>query len=140
PFFLRQAQSIDPPSSSGIIMLDLWPSQFLVSETGITALIDIESYVIGPIELELVLVELWLKNHSKFKEAYMASGAKWPDFENRRELYRFFSYLLYDCPEAGLQACLDSPLKFPQGDRIKSRTTAPRPKPHGYTNPFNPSE
>jgi len=99
----------------------------------------VESYVVAPIELELVLVELWLGKHGKFKEAYLKQGGTWPDFEDRRELYRFFIYLLYDCPELGLQACLESKALFPQGDRTKSRMVAPRPRPGGYTSPYGPT-
>jgi len=139
PFFLRQAQTLKSPASSGIIMLDLWPSQFLMSENRISALIDIESYVVGPVELELVLIELWLQNLSPFKQGYFSQGTQWPDFEENRELYRFFLFLLYDCPEAGLKACLDSAAKFPQGDRVQSRMTSPRPRMPGTpSDPYNP--
>lgn len=138
PYFLKQAEQMPVPKSTGLIMLDLWPSQFLASVNDYSALIDIESYVVGPIELELVIVELWLGRHDKFKEAYQDKGAKWPDFEAQRELYRFFLYLLYDCPELGLQACLDSKAMFPQGKRVKSRISAPRPRPGGYSNPSGP--
>ncbi len=131
PYFLVKAKSMPAPTSAGLIMLDLWPSQFLANEKGFTSLIDIESYVIGPIEMELVLLELWLKKRSKFKEAYMTAGVHWPDYEATREIYRFFLYLLYDCPPAGLSNCLDSKGKFPQGDRIRSRLGAPKPRPGG---------
>lgn len=132
PYFLKQAEEMPVPKSAGLIMLDLWPSQFLANVNDFSALIDIESYVVGPIELELTLVELWLGRHDKFKEAYQDKGAKWPDFEEQRELYRYFLYLLNDCPELGLQACLDSEAKFAQGERVKSRISAPRPRPSGY--------
>lgn len=138
PYFLKQAEQLPAPKSTGLIMLDLWPSQFLASDYDYSALIDIESYVVGPIELELVIVELWLGKHDKFKEAYTNKGAKWPDFEEQRELYRFFLYLLYDCPELGLQACLESKAMFPQAERVKSRISAPRPRPGGYNSPYGP--
>lgn len=134
PFFLNQAEMLPIPKSAGLIMLDLWPSQFLAGVNDFSAFIDIESYVIGPIELELVLVELWLGRHDQFKEAYLDKGAPWPDFEAQRELYRYFLYLLYDCPELGLEACLESKAMFPQGERVKNRISAPRlrPRPSGY--------
>lgn len=132
PYFLKLAEKMHVPKYAGLIMLDLWPSQFLAGINDFSAFIDIESYVIGPIELELVLVELWLGRHDKFKEAYLNKGASWPDFEEQRELYRYFLYLLYDCPELGLQACLESKALFPQGERLKSRISSPRPRPPGY--------
>lgn len=138
PYFLKQAERLPVPKSTGLIMLDLWPSQFLAGANDFSALIDIEGYVVGPIELELVLVELWLGRHDKFKEAYLNKGAKWPDFEERRELYRYFLFLLYDCPELGLQACLESKALFPQADLVRSRISAPRPRPGGYNSPYGP--
>ena len=113
-------------------MLESWPSQFPSGDHDFSAFIDIESYIVGPIELELVLIELWLGRHDKFKEVYMDKGAKWPDFEEQRELYRFFLYLLYDCPELGLQACLESKALFPQGEGVRSRISAPRLRPQWH--------
>lgn len=138
PFFLKQAENMPVPKSTGLIMLDLWPSQFLAGDHNFSALIDIESYVVGPIELELVLVELWLGKHDKFKEAYLEKGAIWPNFEAQRELYRYFIYLLYDCPELGVETCLSSEALFPQGQRLTSAISAPRPRPPGYWNPYGP--
>ena len=141
PRYISLAKEMAPPESAGIIMLDLWPTQFLLDEIDnnkLAALIDLESYVIGPLGLELVLIELWLGPLGKFKEGYLSTGTKWPDFEKERDLYRFFLYLLYGLPVAGLDACLDSRAKFAQGDRVKSRLEAPRPRPKGYGSPFGP--
>ncbi len=140
PYFLNKASNMPAPTSAGLIMLDLWPSQFLATEKDITALIDIESYVIGPIEMEFTLLELWLRKRSKFKEAYLAKQVHWPDYEETREIYRYFLYLLYDCPPAGLSACLDAK-KFPQGDRIRGRLGAPKLRQGGNIfTPFNEDE
>lgn len=135
PYMLSQVRKMAVPTSASLIMLDLWPSQFLATEKKITALIDFETYVIGPVGLELCLLELWLKKRRSFKEAYLASGLSWPDYEDQREVYRFFLYLLYDCPPMGLQACLDAK-KFALGDRLKSRLVAPKLKP--ISNIFTP--
>ena len=141
PRYIALAKEMVPPNSAGIIMLDLWPTQFLLDKLDnnkLAALVDIESYVIGPLGLELVLIELWLGYLGKFKEGYLSTGTVWPDFEKERDLYRFFLYLLYGLPGAGLDACLDSRAKFAQGDRVKSRLEAPRPRPGGYGSPFGP--
>lgn len=146
PEYIEMANNMIAPSYCGIIMLDLWPSQFLVTkpnvgELKLSALIDLESYVIGPIGLEFALLELWMGQLGKFKEGYFEIQNEWEDFEDNRDLYRFFLYLLYDCPPKGLDACLDSRAKFPQGDRIKSRLQVPRPRPPGSpSNPTNPWE
>lgn len=140
PYFLKLASTMKPPTKAGLIQLDLWPTQFLASkERHLSSLIDIESYVVGPIELELVLVELWIGHHEKFKEAYLSTGAKWPDLEEQRELYRYFLYLLYDCPEQGLKACIESKGKFAAYDTPRSRMNAPRPRPSGYSSPYGPT-
>lgn len=82
---------------------------------------------------------MWLDSHGKFKEGYLSTGAKWPDLAQQRELYRYFLYLLYDCPELGLKACLESKELFPQGESVKSRISAQRPRPKGYINPSGPA-
>ena len=138
PHYCALAREMQPPTSAGIIMLDLWPQQFLLGDNALSALIDLESYVIGPVGLELVLIELWLGPLDKFKEGYFSTGTKWPNFEADRDLYRFFLYLLYGCPDEGLTACLDSRAKFAQGDRVSSRVLMPRPRPGGYSNPSGP--
>lgn len=112
-----------------------------MGELKLSALIDLESYVVGPIGLELALLELWMGQLGKFKEGYFEIQNEWEDFEDNRDLYRFFLYLLYDCLPMGLDACLDSRSKFPQGDRVKSRLQAPRPRlPGSPSNPMNPWE
>lgn len=138
PYYVSEARKITPPKTASLIMLDLWPSQFLEKNGHLSALVDIESYCIGPVELELCLLELWLKKRSKFKEAYFSTNSYWPDYEETRDIYRFFLYLLYDCPQEGLQSCLDSKGKFAQGDRIKNRIAAPRPRMGPVPNPYNP--
>ncbi len=138
PYYLSRARSMEPPKVASLIMLDLWPSQFLEDNGHLSSLVDIESYCIGPIELELCLLELWLKKRSKFKEAYFSVNTYWPDYEESREIYRYFLYLLYDCPSEGLQSCLDARGKFAQGDRIRSRISAPRLSMGPKFNPFNP--
>ncbi|MBS0287550.1 MAG: phosphotransferase [Proteobacteria bacterium] len=138
PYYISKARSMEPPKVSSLIMLDLWPSQFLEDKGHLRSLVDIESFCIGPIELELCLLELWLKKRSKFKEAYFSVNTYWPDYEETREIYRYFLYLLYDCPSEGLQSCLDSRGKFAQADRIRSRISAPRLRMGPSFNPFNP--
>ncbi len=139
PYFLKKVETLKVPINSCLIMLDCWPSQFLDEKNRYSALVDIESYIIGPVELELVLLELWLVPLGKFKEGYLSIHKEWPDLEEVRELYRFFFYLLYDCPEQGLQACIEHKAMFPTSDRVRGRFNAPRPRPEGYFNPFRPS-
>lgn len=138
PHYLNLASEHPPLKSAQMIMLDLWPIQFLLGDNALEALIDLEGYVIGPVGLELTFLEFWVGPLDSFKEGYLSEGAKWPDFEAQRDLYRFFLYLLYDCPAMGLDACLERETKFPIGEQIKSRIEAPRPRPDGYSNPHGP--
>ena len=55
---LEQIKKMPIPQNIGFIMPDLWPSQFLMEEGKVAALIDIESYVTGPVELELAVLAL----------------------------------------------------------------------------------
>jgi hypothetical protein len=112
PHYIALATAHPVLNNMSMIMLDLWPIQFLLGKNRITGMIDLESYVIGPIGLELTFLEFWVGNLQIFKEGYMAEGAPWPDFEAQRELYRFFLYLLYDCPAMGLEASLEWKAKF----------------------------
>jgi Phosphotransferase enzyme family len=119
PHYLALARAHPPLQGTGLIMLDLWPIQFLLGQNRLAGLIDLEGYVIGPIGLELSFLEFWLEPLEIFKEGYLSEGAQWPDFEEQRALYRFFLYLLYDCPAMGLEACLEWEAEFPTGDRPK---------------------
>ena len=135
PYYLAEAAKLKAPQVSSLIMLDCWPSQFLVSKNHdqFSACIDIESYAVGPVALELTLLELWLGSLGKFKEGYFTVNALWPEeIEEAREVYRFFLFLLYDCPEQGLDACIYSNAKFPQADRVRARLISPRLRPPGY--------
>lgn len=133
PHYLEEALKIKAPTSTSLIMLDCWPNQFLISQNCFTACIDIEAYVVGPMALELTLLELWIGDLSRFKEGYFSVNTPWPEeIEDNREVYRFFLFLLYGCPEKGLEACIYSNPKFPEGDRIQARIYTPRLRPPGY--------
>lgn len=112
PNIIKQAQEMDIPKTIATIMLDLWPSQFLSDNKKITALIDIESYVHGPIELELTVLELWVENIEAFKKGYTAVNPNFPNLDQTRGIYRYLLYLMYSCPQQGLNNLLHAPAKF----------------------------
>lgn len=137
PYYLIQALKVKAPTSTSLIMLDCWPSQFLASQNRLTACIDIEAYVVGPKALELTLIELWLSTLDPFKKGYFEVNPSWPEeIEENREVYRFFLFLLYGCPEKGLEACIYSNDKFPKGDKLTATMQAPKLKPPGYPGPI----
>ncbi len=103
---LERIRQMPLPEHIGLIMPDLWPSQFLLEKGKISALIDIESYVYGPLELELSVLELWLEDFDSLKKGYESTGQKFPDISATRDIYRFLLYLFHGCPEQGLNSLL----------------------------------
>lgn len=103
PKYIEMALSMPTPEAASLIMLDLWPSQFLIKNGKISALVDIESYVWGPPELELAVLELWVEDFNSFRKGYESVGNVLPDLEPVRELYRFYLYLANSCPELGIE-------------------------------------
>lgn len=135
PHYLERAAELHLSDPCALIMMNAWPSQFSLSGHRLTGVTDVSAYVVGPPALEFTLIELWAGDLSAFKQGYYSVRSTWSnDLESHRELYRFFLFLLYGCPPAGLEACLYSSGMFPQGDRLKGRRLAPRLKlrPSGY--------
>lgn len=134
--YIEASLNMQPPEFCTLIMPDLWASQFLTMDGLLSTCIDIEACVVAPPALELALIELWIGPLGKFKEGYLGVNNQWPeDLEEHRDIYRFFLFLLYGCPPAGLDACLDSRGKFPQRQKVRARISAPRLVPPGY--PFS---
>jgi len=89
-------------------MPDLSPSQFLVDEGGIAGLVDIESYVRGPVELELAVLEFWLEHLDAFREGYEQHVAL-PSISDYRDVYRFLIYVMYGAPPRAYCEWRDAP-------------------------------
>jgi hypothetical protein len=110
--FMDMAKNIPPPNHISLIMPDINPSQFLVEGNRITALIDIESYVRGPIELELTIVELLLTDGIPFRQGYEEVRGCFPSLDQVRTVYRFFLYLLFNAPLKGIANWTEAPIRF----------------------------
>ena len=110
--FTEVAREMPTPNHMSLIMPDLAPSQFLTNDGRITALIDTESYVRGPAELELAVVELWTENPEAFRAGYLEVNDIFPRIGDCREAYRYFIYLLYNAPPKGLSKWLEAPEYF----------------------------
>lgn len=64
-------QRCDPgriSSSYSLVMPDIAGNQFLFGPGGITGVLDLDSYVIGPVEMELTIAEWCLANPAAFAE------------------------------------------------------------------------
>ena len=112
PEFVDMAKQIPPPDHISLIMPDIGPGQFLFKSNRITALIDIESYVRGPVELELVVIELWTTDAAAFRKGYEEVRGCFPDLDRVRTVYRVFIYLLYYAPPKGLGNWTGAPIRF----------------------------
>ena len=113
PRFVRMARDLSPPGHISLVMPDLVPGQFLSDEADITAQTDIESYVRGPVELELVVIESWISDAAAFQQGYEEVRGFFPNLREVRMAYRFFIYVLYGTmPGNGLAESLEAPLHF----------------------------
>jgi aminoglycoside phosphotransferase (APT) family kinase protein len=87
---LSVINSADPASvasSFGLVMPDIAGNQFLFSDRDISAVVDLDSYVIGPIELELTIAEWCLVEHAAFADGYQ-SVRPLPSFSSFRAFHR----------------------------------------------------
>ncbi len=80
--------------SFSLIMPDISGNQFVYTEDlkRISAVVDIDAYVIGPINFELTVLEMCLTDYSSFWKGYQ-QYCRLPCFESFRSFYRFLLYL-----------------------------------------------
>lgn len=74
-------------TTCALVMPDISANQFLFDGTGLAAVVDLDSYVIGPIELELTIAEWCLTDHGAFADGYR-SVRPLPRFEPFRAFHR----------------------------------------------------
>jgi hypothetical protein len=77
-----------------LIMPDISGNQFVYSDNlkRISAVVVLDAYVVGPINLELTVLEMCLTDHISFQEGYQ-QYCSLPRFDDFRRFYRFFLYL-----------------------------------------------
>lgn len=96
-----------------LIMPDISGNQFVYSDEldAVTAIVDLDAYVIGPREWELAVVEQCLRNGSAFVKGY-ESYQEFPDITESRSFYRFFSYLCDPWTEKDLNTFMTEHILF----------------------------
>lgn len=101
------------PESYSLIMPDISGNQFVYSDglDAVTAVVDLDAYVIGPREWELAVVEQCLRNGSAFVKGY-ESYQEFPDITESRSFYRFFSYLCDPWTEKDLNTFMTEHILF----------------------------
>lgn len=109
---LKQAADIQP-SSFVPVMLDLRWDQFLTEGGKLTALIDLDAFVLAPRELELVLLEVLLSEPQAavFAEEYQRFHSL-PDLSDVRTAYRSLLFLMNVLGETDCEKWLAMPAHF----------------------------
>ncbi|MDT8310227.1 MAG: hypothetical protein RQ732_02160 [Methylophaga sp.] len=95
------------------VMLDLRWDQFLTEDDKLTALVDLDAFVLAPREVELVLLELLLNapEAAIFAEEYQRIHAL-PDLSGVRTAYRALLFLMNVLGETDGEAWLAKPMHF----------------------------
>ena len=96
PALQRAAQALPVPDAFTLIFPDLRASQFLERDGELVALVDIDSIVIGPRELDLIAAEYMLSRElvAPFVEGY-TKFLPLPKLADVRELYRTLWFLVW---------------------------------------------
>ncbi len=78
-----------------LMMADISANQFLFNNDSISAIVDFDAYVIGPLEWELELIELCISDIESLKKGYEVYR-NYPDMHHTRGLYDFVMNLDID--------------------------------------------
>lgn len=79
-------------SSAALIMIDISANQFVYQQDRISGVVDLDAYVIGPIEWELSMLEMCITDPVAFRQGYECYSTL-PAFAPFRAIYRLWSYL-----------------------------------------------
>jgi hypothetical protein len=111
-FALEQAKGINVEKFMPI-MPDLRWDQFLSQQNKLTALVDLDAIVLGPRELELVLLEYLLdeKQAALFKLYYQRQHS-FPDLSKVRDTYRLLLFLMNVLGEKNIATWLQQKVLF----------------------------
>jgi len=95
PDFAARARRLPALASAALIFPDLHPGQFLVHDGRLAALVDIESHVLGPRELDFIALEYALqpRHLPAFREGY-TRHLPLPDLAPVRALYRYLYWVM----------------------------------------------
>ncbi len=114
--YFRDIQSVIPKEFGyfSLIMPDISANQFVYSKDlkSINAVVDIDAYVIGPINFELTVLEMCLSDYSSFQKGY-EEYCGLPCFKSFRSFYRFLIYLNDPHDSIELKDFLNTNILFP---------------------------
>lgn len=89
---LAESRPEDVASRIGLMMPDISGNQFVYERDAIRGLVDVDSYVVGPVEWELSVVEMTLTHPDSFRAGYEEAMVL-PRYERFRDYYRLMMYL-----------------------------------------------
>lgn len=109
---VSQIEQINPASFSPIMLDNRW-DQYLFDDKQIIALVDIDAFVAGPAELELVLLEYQLTPHQAalFADSYQQLRTM-PDLSRVRLAYRLLLFLMNALGETRLDQWMQAQAKW----------------------------
>ena len=89
------ATELPPPNEGALVMLDIFPGQFLQKEHRIVAMIDVDAYVVGPRELDFICLEFFIDDRAGtlISRGYNEIRSL-PRLDQVRLVYRYFFRLL----------------------------------------------
>ena len=111
--FLEQARALDAPSEFCLILPDFRLAQFLQRDGHVSAVVDVESYVIGPPALDLIVLEHSLPADlaPAFSEGYEEHSSP-PRLALVRSLYRYLYCLVQALGEYDFEEWMNRPAIF----------------------------
>jgi hypothetical protein len=109
---LAQLEQLEPATFTPIMLDNRW-DQYLFESDRISALVDIDAFVAGPRELELVLLEYQLDNRQAalFCEIYN-QYLPMPDLSKSRLSYRLLLFLMNALGETDIDKWMQAQVRF----------------------------
>ncbi len=95
------------------IMLDLRWDQMLHQQGKLSAIVDMDAFVVGPKELELILLEYQLNKHQAeiFLDCYQ-QYTEWPDLSEQRYSYRLLLFLMNSLGETDVNKWMNAAIRW----------------------------
>ena len=109
---VAQLAHINPRQFAPLMLDNRW-DQFLVKAGKITALTDLDAFVFGPVELELILLEYQLdkKQAALFASEYQKTIFM-PDLSQQRLCYRLLLFLMNALGERDIDRWMQAPVSW----------------------------
>lgn len=91
-YFKSLTENYFTSSKNSLIMVDICADQFLFENETVTTCIDLDGYVIGPVEWELSFLKTQIKDWDSFKSGY-ETYQPMPEFEKYSQMFFFLMAL-----------------------------------------------